>query len=264
MKVSTIKQDGNELTLLCEETNFTEMNTLRRLCMNEVPVMAIELVEYARNSSILYDEVLALRFGLLPLTTDLTSYALPSAEEKEQGEYSARSSVKATLTAKGPCVVYAKDLQFQDPKITPVYPEMPLVKLLEGQELELVATAVLGLGREHAKWSPGLVYYRQKPSLTISTSADAKRIAENLKDLALDAVEEKGGKLVVNKERLLLTPNPDAYEDVSSDFTVSYADDAFVFVIESWGQLSPTTIINTAVERMQQQLKEFAALVKAL
>ncbi|RME32001.1 DNA-directed RNA polymerase subunit D [Candidatus Woesearchaeota archaeon] len=264
MKTTTISKGANELVVLCENTTYAHMNTLRRLCMNEVPTLAIELVEFTKNSSILYDEIIALRLGLLPLATDLGSYSLPSETEKESGDYSAKSSVKATLKAKGPCVVYAKDLNFKDPKVKPVYPDMPIVKLLEGQDVELIATAVLGVGREHAKWSPCLAYYRQRPTITISKNADTKAIAANLKDLSLTAISEKGGKLVIDDKQLLLTEHAGAYEDVSSDIRVSYADDAFVFVIESWGQLSPTTIINTAIERMQRKLKEFASLVKAL
>lgn len=129
------------------------MNTLRRLVMGEVPVMAIELVEITKNDSILYDEIIAHRLGLVPLVTDIDSYKLVSDEEIEKQEYLAQSSVKLTLKAKGPCVVYAKDLSSKDPKVKPVYPEMPIVKLLDGQEIELEATAVLGKGKAHVKWS---------------------------------------------------------------------------------------------------------------
>lgn len=264
MKLTTVLKEREHLVVLCEDASYAQMNTLRRLCMSDVPVMAIEAVEFTKNSGILYDEMVALRLGLLPLTTDLDSYSLPTPEERESGDYSAKASVKASLSAKGPCMVYAQDLSFKDPKVKPVYPDMPIVQLLEGQEIELVATAVLGLGRDHAKWSPGLAYYRQRPKIIISKTADAKAIATNLKDLELDALSEKGGKLTVDEKKLLLTEHAGAYEDVSSDLSVEYVDDAFVFVIESWGQLSPTTIINTAIERLQLQLKEFAGLVKAL
>jgi DNA-directed RNA polymerase alpha subunit len=37
---------------------------------------------------------------------------------------------------------------------------MPIVQLLEGQEVEFEATAILGQGKDHSKWCPGLVFYR--------------------------------------------------------------------------------------------------------
>lgn len=162
MQLKKINSKGGlyEMEILDEDDWY--VNTLRRLMLSEVPVMAIEIVEISRNDSILYDEVITHRLGLIPLKTDIASYTLPGEEEKASGEYLAQSSVKLTLEAKGPGVVYAKDFKSADPKIKPVYPETPIVKLLENQEIKLVATAVLGKGKDHVKWNPGHVYYRHK------------------------------------------------------------------------------------------------------
>ncbi len=55
----------------------------------EVPTMAIEDVEFRKNNSILYDEIIAHRLGLVPLKTDLKSYNLPE-KCKCKGEGCAR------------------------------------------------------------------------------------------------------------------------------------------------------------------------------
>lgn len=159
MKLENRKGKGNVLEFDIRDSNNWYVNTLRRLVMNEVPIMAIELVEIRRNDSILYDEMIAHRLGLVPLTTDLGSYKLAAAEELENQEYLAQSSCKLTLKAKGPGVVYAKDMKSKDPKVKPVHPDMPIVKLHEGQEIELEATAVMGTGRNHVKWSPCHAYF---------------------------------------------------------------------------------------------------------
>lgn len=264
MKITKLVGKGNDLVVEISGMSFAQVNTLRRLMMNEVPVMAIEQLEIKQNSGILYDEMLGLRLGLIPLTTDLKSYSLPTDKEKESGEYSAKSSVKLTLNAKGPCVVYAKDLKSKDPKVKPVFPDIPLVKLLEGQEIELAATAILGTGKDHAKWASSLVYYIQKPTMTIAKDADVKGIMKTLKETAFDAISEKGGKLVVDEKKLALNNAPDAYEDVSDAIKVNFSDDTFIMTIESWGQLTPNEIVNAAVERMTAYLKEFDKLVKAV
>ncbi len=160
MKITKKRGKGNTLSFEIHDSVNWYVNTIRRLILNEVPTMAIELVEFKKNDSILYDEIIAHRLGLIPLKTDLKSYKQVTDEELETDEYLAQSSVTLTLKAKGPCVVYAKDLKSKDPKIVPVYPDMPIVKLLEGQVLEVEATAVLGKGKRHMKWSPGHAYFK--------------------------------------------------------------------------------------------------------
>lgn len=163
---------GNFLHLEMKDTTDWYTNTLRRLMITEVPIIAIEQVEISKNDSVLYDEIVAHRLGLIPLTTDLSSYVMPTQEEVDTGEYLAQSSCKLTLEAKGPCIVYAKDLKSADPKVKPVHPETPIVKLLENQELILVATAVMGKGRVHAKWSAGHAHYKRL-GLDDTTKEDA-------------------------------------------------------------------------------------------
>lgn len=134
-------------------------NTMRRMMGFEVPVMAIEDVEIRKNSSILYDEILSHRLGLIPLTTDLKSYDMPN-DCKCKGAGCASCQVKFTLKVTGPGIAYTSDLKSKDPAIKPVFNKIPIAKLLEGQELELEATAILGVGKVHTKWCPGLVYYK--------------------------------------------------------------------------------------------------------
>jgi len=263
MKVTKIAGKGNDAVYELSGVTFAQANMMRRLMMNEVPVMAIEDIEIKQNSGVLYDEMLALRLGLIPLTTDLKSYTLPD-ECSCKGAGCAKCQVQLSLKAKGPGVVYAKDLKSKDPKIKPVYPETPIVKLLEGQSIELVATAQLGLGKDHAKWSPALVYYRQKPSLSIDKDVDVTSVMATAKKTRLDALSEKSGKLVVDEKKLALADAPDAYEDLGKGITLELSQDTFIFIVESWGQLSPKEIVAAGFGRMQAYLKEMERLVKEL
>jgi DNA-directed RNA polymerase subunit D len=159
VKLIEYQEKKHKLVFSVKGVDAAYANTLRRIMGFEVPVMAIEDVEFRKNSSILYDEMVAHRLGLVPLTTDLKSYNLMS-ECKCKGAGCASCTVKLTLKAQGPCTVYSSDIKTKDPEIKPVYGKMPIVKLLEGQELELEATAILGQGKDHSKWSTGLIYYK--------------------------------------------------------------------------------------------------------
>lgn len=173
------------------------INTIRRLIGEEVPTIAIEKVEIIKNSSALYDEVIAHRLGLVVLKTDLKSYKLPDEEHPEE---SALNSVKLTLESKGPGIVYASQLKSKDPQVVPVYPKTPIAKLLKDQELKVVATAVMGVGRDHAKWAPGMAYYEinadegvepSKNDVTFTVEAWGQLSVKEMVTQALDSFDVK-------------------------------------------------------------------------
>jgi DNA-directed RNA polymerase subunit D len=239
------------------------VNALRRLVLDYVPTMAIEDVEFRKNSSVLYDEIVAHRLGLLPLKTDLKTYNVKS-ECKCKGAGCARCTLSLTLKAKGPGIVYASQIKSKDPKVVPVYPEMPIVKLLKGQEIELEATAALGCGREHAKWSPGLAYYKNKPIIDIAKKCD--KPDEIMGVCPKGVFEVKNNKLHVNKENLYACDLCGACVDCSPKGVVKIGekDDEFIFYLESWGQLTPKEIMQQALASYDKLLDDFAEQVKSL
>lgn len=161
VKISVLKKDKTRVYFLMKGVSNVIANSLRRMIIEEVPTMAIEDVNFIKNSSALYDEVIALRLGLIPLKTDLKSYDLKEdCKCKDKG--CSKCELHFKLKVVGPKDVYGEDLVCKDPKIKSIYPRMLICKLLKGQKLDLEAVAILGKGRDHAKWVPGLVYYADK------------------------------------------------------------------------------------------------------
>jgi DNA-directed RNA polymerase subunit D len=251
MKLQLLENKDNILAFRIEGVNVAYLNTLRRLMMTEVPVMAIENVNFGKNNSILYDEMVAHRMGLIPLTTDLQGYNM-----KEERGSEGNPSNEATLTlkvakVKGEHVVTAGEMTSSDPKIKPVYPNMPIVKLIEGQDIELTATAELGIGKDHMKWSPCLAYYRHYPHITVTKQPkNPKHVMEKYPGV----FELKGDKLqVANGYKL-----PDVDLDLDDgEATIEIKDD-YIFIVESWGQLSPAAIVEHAVHLYDEQLAQFS------
>ena len=89
------KEQGN-LSFILKDSNPAYTNTLRRIMIDEVPTMAIEEVEFFKNNSILYDEIIAHRLGLIPLKTDLKSYNLTD-QCKCEGKGCNRCQLKMVL-----------------------------------------------------------------------------------------------------------------------------------------------------------------------
>jgi len=239
MKISTLKKSKNKLVLLFENTDSTYINTLRRLIMAEVPTMAIETVEFRQNDSILYDEMLALRLGLIPLKTDLNSYDLASECDCE-GAGCAKCQLKLTMKVEGPKTVLIEELNSQDSKVVPVYPETPLVKLLEHQKLEFEATAILGRGKEHMKWSPGLATFRGVPIIIAKSSANKDVINSNSKILSISGTKVN----ILDYTKYTIALEQDLEEN---GFEVNYSETEFIFTLESWGQLKPQEILERAI-----------------
>src|SRR3989344_2534969 len=79
MKVKVLSKEGNNAVFVIEGINEAGANTLRRLMVNEVPTLAVQEVTVQKNSSALYDEMLAHRLGMVPLKTDLKSYKMKEA-----------------------------------------------------------------------------------------------------------------------------------------------------------------------------------------
>lgn len=258
MKLKKISKNKNTLVFSVEGVKPSLVNSIRRAIIDEVPTMAIEDIEFRKNSSALYDEMLALRIGLIPLTTDLKSYDLPS-ECTCDGKGCAKCQLKLTLSAKGPKTVYASDLKSQDPKVKAVHGKMPIVKLLEGQELEFEAVAILGRGNEHAKWSPGHAYYRNDAIITVNNKS---ALFEEYKSRYPSEIYKDGkiDKASIDKNNLV-----DAVAGVNDDIVkVEYHPDKFIFTVESWGQLDPVEMINQAVESLKETSDDFIKSLKEI
>jgi DNA-directed RNA polymerase subunit D len=157
VRAKVLEETPNSVSVQLEGIDRSYANAVRRFCISEVPSMAIDDVVILENSSVLYDEILAHRLGMLPIKTDLERYNLP--EECDCGNPLGchKCRVLFVLDAKGRdkvSTVYSGDLVSEDREVRPVSETVPIVKLAQGQSVKLEAYARLGKGKEHAKWQP--------------------------------------------------------------------------------------------------------------
>ena len=253
MATKIIEKSENKIKFVLDKATPELANALRRTLSFEVPVLAIEDVYFTKNSSALYDEILAHRLGLIPLK-GAKGYELP-ADCKCKGKGCAKCQTKVKLKIKGPATVTADDLKFKDPSVKPVYPDMPIVKLLENQELAFEATANIGLGKEHTKWSAGLAFYQRYPAILISQK-DLKDTKIAVDSCPRNVFETSGSRLAVkNLENCNLCMS--CVDKTSNAVKVSGEDEKFIFTVESWGQRSPKDMLTEACKVLKNQ---FSAL----
>ncbi len=156
MDIKILSKEIDTLRFILSDVSPAFANAIRRIMISEVPVMAIDDVMILENNSVMYDEILAHRLGLIPVTTDL-GYNLPEecSCQSELGCERCRASFSLEVEASDPVeVVYSSHLKPENPEVRPVSDKIPIVKLAQGQKLKLEAYARLGRGKAHAKWQP--------------------------------------------------------------------------------------------------------------
>jgi DNA-directed RNA polymerase subunit D len=253
-KLLSKDKEGRKISFLLNDTNDWFINTMRRMMIEEIPTLAIEDVEFRDNSSALYDEIVAHRLGLIPIRTDLKSYNLPE-ECSCKGKGCAKCQLKLVLKTRGQGIVYAEEISSKDSKCKPVYPKMPIVKLLKGQNFQAEMTAVLGKGKDHTKWSSCLVWYRGWPEFNASKEADLKACVDQCPQLELS-----GNNLKIKD----ITKWNESYEEIceKNGVQINNSKTDFIVNIESWGQFDARDVVKEAVSIFQKKLDNFTEQLK--
>jgi len=208
-------------------------NSIRRSAQM-IPIIAIDEVEIAKNDSALYDETLAHRIGLVPIK-------MPKGSKEEV--------LKFKLKKKGPGYVYAGDMTGETEV---VYPGIPLTLLKEGQEVKISGITKVGKGKDHAKFSPGILTYRIISEITLP-----KKFKEKIESKFPNSIKEKGDSITVvdNMEKPLLDFCEGLCQKDGIKATVKDTDE-LIFSIESFGQISPEEIFKRAIAALKKELKE--------
>jgi len=241
VKIDIIEKKGNELIFTFEGPN-EYLNALRRVCMSEIPVLAVTEIEFLKNDSAIYDEMLAHRIGLVPITTSLK---ITKKEKKEM-----------VLNKKGPGYAYSGDIKSKNPEMKPAFDKMPLTLLENEQEVKAILTVDFGTGKEHTKFSPCLFIFRRYPQVKILEQEKGlvnvcpKKVFKKDKEIKIDSEKLRDCDLC----ELCIERYPKAVE-------VSGNDNKFVCYIESWGQIPPEEILKLGKKEFLSKLNSLSKAI---
>lgn len=192
--IQVINTDSKKISIKLKGVSLEYANALRRICLNGVPVFAIDTVDIIENTSIIADEDLAHRLGMIPLKTELSRFDEPD------------SRVMFTLDSgdmKSARTITSADLLTKDEVVKPISDKIPIAYLAPGQRIRFEAYAKLGRGTEHAKWNSANI------SVLTNTKNDGERVltvettgALEPKEIILTGIDELGKRLDEFKEKL--------------------------------------------------------------
>ena len=146
MSLQIINQDEQKISVKLQGIPLQYANALRRICLNGIPIFAIDTIDVLENSSILADEGIAHRLGLIPLKTELSAIESNSESDKIMLTLDSGESDETRT-------IFSDELKSQDSIIKPVSGKIPIITLAPNQRIRIEASARLGRGTEHAKWN---------------------------------------------------------------------------------------------------------------
>jgi DNA-directed RNA polymerase subunit D len=260
LKIKILEKTDNEIRFLLEDSNPQFANALRRIATVEVPVLAIGTVDFSVNDSVLYNEVIAHRLGLIPLVFNLKDFHFKE-EEHEEGKTCSMCEVVFAINKKGPGMVYSKDMKSSNPDVKPLYDNIPIVELFGDQKLKLEASASLGIGLNHARYQAANAFYRYYPSVKLN--GKIINVDEVIKSCPKDTLKIDDNKASVNADcdlcrECVKVAKPEGSLEIIGD------DTKFIFDIETISGLKPEEIILKSVDILKEKVKDFGKEIAKL
>ena len=293
VKAEILYEDDEKINILLKETDRAFVNSIRRTLISDTPKMAIDTVKFVKKTEVedgevwetdgpLPDEVIAQRLAMIPIPTNHGSFHFqdecPDCSEMVEDE---RGCVQCTMLyycqVKGSregVWVTAGDLNFLgDPEgfIPEKYRPIPITKLFQGQMIEFSATAVMGRGRDHVKWSPvsGVTFNpRQIGVIKIKSRA---KILWDL-GLVIKASDfDKDGKLEdfdkveqLKKDLNHVVSGTEESREFNDAVVLEDVPDEFVLSFETDGSMSPKVAFEMAISELSGRFSGIEDDLKAV
>ncbi|XP_060189048.1 uncharacterized protein LOC132617996 [Lycium barbarum] len=298
-KVEVVRLDEDELEFDMIGIDPSLANAFRRILIAEVPTIAIEKVLIANNTSIIQDEVLAHRLGLIPIKVDPRLFEYMSENDvpnekntvvfklharcKKGSERLRVLSSELKWLPNGSELILATESQasnssakpktytsfscsqdtrpeFSNDPIAPKDADIIVAKLGPGQEIELEAHAVKGMGKTHAKWSPvATAWYRMLPEVVLLRDIEddeAEALVKKCPVKVFDIEDMGKGKkraTVARPRACTLCRECIREEGWDKNVALRRVNDHFIFTIESTGALPPEVLFTEAVKILEEK-----------
>ncbi|XP_064412679.1 DNA-directed RNA polymerases I and III subunit RPAC1 isoform X1 [Latimeria chalumnae] len=287
-RVEVIRMEEDTLEFDMVGIDAAIANAFRRILLAEVPTMAAEKVFIYNNTSIIQDEILAHRLGLIPIKADPRLFEYRNTGDEEGTEIDTlqfQLKVKCTRNPRSlkdssdPNELYTNhnvytrhltwvpignqaDL-FADVDIRPVHEDILIAQLRPGQEIDLLMHCVKGIGKDHAKFSPvATASYRLLPDIQLLQRVEGE-LAQKLQRCFPPGVIElddcNGRKVARVANPRLDTSSREIFrhEEFKDLVCLAKVRDHFIFSVESTGILHPDVLMTEAIKVLMAKCQRF-------
>ncbi|THH18339.1 hypothetical protein EW146_g2644 [Bondarzewia mesenterica] len=294
VKVQSLSNRSIEFDLVGVDASIA--NALRRILIAEVPTIAVEYVYAWNNTSVMVDEVLAQRLGMIPLNVDPDLMQMKDGSSDQATDRNTivfklnvacernKSAPKGATEASQLYInseVLSGHLQWVpqgdqasvfDVLPGPTNPNIVLVKLRPGQEIDMEMHAIKGVGKDHAKFSAvATASYRLLPHIILNPykpvppqyaekfqkcfSPDVINVDPVTKAVSVD---EHGARKESMSREVLRHP------EFEGCVQLARVRDHFIFNIESEGPYAPERLFLESAKVMRQKISALKRAAYAL
>ncbi|KAI0685575.1 insert subdomain of RNA polymerase alpha subunit [Cytidiella melzeri] len=290
VKVHRLSQRSIEFDLVGVDASIA--NAFRRILIAEVPTLAIEHVYVWNNTSVIHDEILAQRLGLVPLNVDpaLMEYRTPTginASPNDRNTIVFQLKAECSRAPRGSGKEYINDevksgdlvwvpqgeqeVVFADKPPAPTNKNIVLAKMRPGQEIDMELHATKNVGKEHAKWSPvATASYRLHPLIILNPEKPIPpHLAKKFASCFSPGVVKigKNNKVSIDEQGMRndsVSREVLRHEEFAGCVELKRIRDWFIFSVESEGPYEPERLLPEAVKIMREKIASIRVAAEAL
>lgn len=167
-QATIIQEKRNYLKMEIKDIDLSILNSLRRIMISGIKTLAFDYLIIETNDSNMPDEMLSHRIGLIPITVPQKTVLIPSDKcvcEFECPICTVKFECNVANVKEQKMIVSSRDLvpdnkwnissfSCNDQSVDDTFYPIPILQLDPNKKLKFQAIAKLGIGKDHAKWSP--------------------------------------------------------------------------------------------------------------
>lgn len=292
VKTKIIEENDEKIRVLLTDTDRAFVNAIRRTLMSETPKMAIDKVRFEmgtveqdgevwETNGPLPDEMIAQRLAMIPIPTVHDEFHFQDkcpecAELVEKDRGCPLCTMIYTCKEFGSDagrIITAGDMSYLGEdrlNIPEKYRSIPITKLSKGQMVEFYATAIMGRGSEHAKWSPvsGVTFTPRRVGV-LNNKTKAKilwglKLTIKAKDFDGDRLEDLDMVEQLIDDLNHVGPGTEESREFKDAITLEEVPGEFILSFETDGSMTPKVAFEQAIAQLSERFGELGEDIVAV